>query len=158
VSLCFNWAPRHEDVLREWRYSSTHSLTSALDGGEWSASCPGRFTPRDRSPGTHWIWSWVGPRAVLDAVVKRNIPSLRWESNPRTPIVQPVAAHYSNWAITASTNFNDYAFLVFNLLLISRCTLFLLTALASIFSRDLVLKFSLCLAKYHVMKAYPLLN
>jgi hypothetical protein len=28
-----NEAPRHEDALREWRYSSTHSLTSALDGG-----------------------------------------------------------------------------------------------------------------------------
>jgi hypothetical protein len=33
----------------------------------------------------------VGPRAVLDAVVKRKIPSSRRESNPRTPIVQPVA-------------------------------------------------------------------
>jgi hypothetical protein len=30
----FNWASRHEDVLGKWRYSSTHSLTSALDGGE----------------------------------------------------------------------------------------------------------------------------
>jgi hypothetical protein len=27
----------------------------------------------------------VGPRAVLDAVVKRKIPSPRWESNPRIP-------------------------------------------------------------------------
>jgi hypothetical protein len=43
--LCFNRAPRHEGVLREWRYSSTYSLNSALDGGEWSASRPGRFTP-----------------------------------------------------------------------------------------------------------------
>jgi hypothetical protein len=25
-----------------------HSLTSALDGGEWSDSGPGRFTPRER--------------------------------------------------------------------------------------------------------------
>jgi hypothetical protein len=25
-----------------------HSLTSALDGGEWSTSRPGRFTPRER--------------------------------------------------------------------------------------------------------------
>jgi hypothetical protein len=33
-----------------WRYSSTHSLTSALDGGEWSTSRPGRFTPRERAP------------------------------------------------------------------------------------------------------------
>jgi hypothetical protein len=31
----------------EWRYSSMHYLTSALDGGECSASRPGRFTPRD---------------------------------------------------------------------------------------------------------------
>jgi tRNA G26 N,N-dimethylase Trm1 len=29
-------------------YSSTHSLTSALDGGELSASRPGHFTPRER--------------------------------------------------------------------------------------------------------------
>jgi hypothetical protein len=34
----------------------------------------------------------VGPRAVLDGVVKIKIPSPRRESNPRTPIVQPVAS------------------------------------------------------------------
>jgi hypothetical protein len=45
-------------------------VTSALDGGEWSASRTGRFTPRERSTGTHWIGGWMGPRAVLDAVVK----------------------------------------------------------------------------------------
>jgi len=44
-------------------YSSTHSLTSALDGCEWSALRPGHFTPRERAVGTHWIGSWVGPRA-----------------------------------------------------------------------------------------------
>jgi hypothetical protein len=79
--------------IREHRqvYSSTHSLTSALDGGGWSASRPGRFTPRERAPGTQWIGGWVGPRAVVDAVVKRKIPSPRRESNPRTPIVQLVA-------------------------------------------------------------------
>jgi hypothetical protein len=32
----------------------------------------------------------VGLRAVLDAVVKRKIPSPRRESNPRTPIVLPL--------------------------------------------------------------------
>jgi hypothetical protein len=37
----------------------------------------------------------VGPRAVLDAVVKRKIPRPRGESNPRTPIVQPVAQRYT---------------------------------------------------------------
>jgi hypothetical protein len=43
----------------------------------------------------------VGPRAVLDAVVNRKIPSPRRESNSRTPIVQPVAQRYTDWAITA---------------------------------------------------------
>jgi hypothetical protein len=32
----------------------------------------------------------MSPRAVLDAMVKRKIPSLRRESNRRTPIMQPV--------------------------------------------------------------------
>jgi hypothetical protein len=39
----------------------------------------------------------VGSRAVLDAAVKRKIPSPRRESNPRTPIVQPIAQHYTDW-------------------------------------------------------------
>jgi hypothetical protein len=34
----------------EWRYSSTHSLTSALDGSEWSASRPGHFNFWGKSP------------------------------------------------------------------------------------------------------------
>jgi hypothetical protein len=109
LSPCFflNWAPRHEGVLWEWRYSCTHSLTSALDGGEWSASRSSGFTPRERVSDTHWIGGWVGPRAVLDTVVKKKIPSHRRESNPKTPIVKPVAwslyrlsYHGSNWVST----------------------------------------------------------
>jgi hypothetical protein len=38
----------------------------------------------------------MGTRAVLDAVVKRKILSLRRESNPGTPIVQPVAQRYTD--------------------------------------------------------------
>jgi hypothetical protein len=107
VSPCFYWAPRHESVLVEWKYSSTHSLTSALDAGEWSALRPGRFTPRERARGTHWIGGWMGPRAVLDAEVKRKIPSHRREPNPRTPIIQPVAERYTDWAVTANNNNNN---------------------------------------------------
>jgi hypothetical protein len=44
-------------------------FTSALDGGEWSASRPGSFIPREISRDIHWIGAWVGPRAGLDAVV-----------------------------------------------------------------------------------------
>jgi len=38
-------------------------LTSTLEGDEWSASCLGRFTTREKAPGTHWIGGWVGLRA-----------------------------------------------------------------------------------------------
>jgi hypothetical protein len=70
---------------------SMHSLASALYGGEWSVSRAGRITPRETAPGIHWIGDWVGPRAVLDAVVKRKIPTSRLESNHRTPIDPAVA-------------------------------------------------------------------
>jgi hypothetical protein len=56
-----------------------HSLTSALDGGEWSASRPGRFLSpgKDPLPSTHWLGGWVGSRAGLDAVVWRKFISLQ---------------------------------------------------------------------------------
>jgi hypothetical protein len=51
-------------------------LTSTLVGGEWLASRPGRFTPGERAPGTHWIGGWVKPRAGLDDVEKRKFLTL----------------------------------------------------------------------------------
>jgi hypothetical protein len=86
-------APRHEDVLGSGGIAIS-ILTSALDGGERLASLPGRFTHRERAPGTHWIGGWMGPRADLDPVVKKKILSPRRKSNPRTPIVQPVVQRY----------------------------------------------------------------
>jgi hypothetical protein len=41
-------------------------LTSALVGGEWSASLPARFTPGEKPSSIHWIGGWVDPRAPLD--------------------------------------------------------------------------------------------
>jgi hypothetical protein len=54
-------------------------LTSVLAGGEWSASRPGRFTPGERAPGTHWIGGWMDPIAGMDDLEKRkflNLPGL----------------------------------------------------------------------------------
>jgi len=45
-----------------------HSLTSALDEGQWSASLLGCFTPSVRAPGTHWIGGWVSPRSGMAVV------------------------------------------------------------------------------------------
>jgi hypothetical protein len=99
VSFCLT---KHTAWRRigEWRYNSTHSLTSALDGSEWSASHPGRFTPRETAPSTHWIGGWVGPRAGLDTS-KRRTPSPRRESNSDNLIVQPIISRYTDWTIPA---------------------------------------------------------
>jgi hypothetical protein len=35
-------------------------LTSTKDESEWSASRHSRFTPGERTPGTHWLGGWVG--------------------------------------------------------------------------------------------------
>jgi hypothetical protein len=48
----------------------------ALDKGEWSASRPGRFIPRERAPGTHWIGGWVDTRAGLENLEKRKFLTL----------------------------------------------------------------------------------
>jgi hypothetical protein len=77
--------------IGEWRFHVF--LTSALDAGEWSGSRPGRFILSEIVAGTHWTGGCVGPRTVVEAV--------RRESNPRTPIVQPVAQRYTDWAIMA---------------------------------------------------------
>jgi hypothetical protein len=51
-------------------------VTSALVGGEWSTSRPGRFTPWERAPGTHWIGGWVDLRAGLEDLEKRKFFTL----------------------------------------------------------------------------------
>jgi hypothetical protein len=53
--------------------SSTHSLPSALDGGERSASRLATLSPGEKARGTDWIGGWVGPRAGLNAVVRKEI-------------------------------------------------------------------------------------
>jgi len=60
-----------------------HSLTLALDGGEWSASCPGHLTPKERAPGTHCI-SLGGPQSRSESggeFLSRN-RLLRWNKKP----------------------------------------------------------------------------
>jgi hypothetical protein len=78
-------------------------LTSALVGGEWSASRPGRFTSGEIAPGTHWIGGWVDPKAGLDNMEKRKFLNLPWiELQPL--VVQPVASFCTDNAIPASEN------------------------------------------------------
>jgi hypothetical protein len=39
---------------------------------------------REKSPGIDWIGGWKGPRATLEAVVKKKIPSPFWDWKPRS--------------------------------------------------------------------------
>jgi hypothetical protein len=74
---------RHGGVWGERSYSS---YSSALDGGEWSASRPGRaLSPGKRTPGTHCTGGWVGPRAGLDTEVRGKKLYLCRGSNPGRP-------------------------------------------------------------------------
>jgi hypothetical protein len=57
-------------------------LISVLDGGEWSVSRTGRFTPGEREHATHWIGGWVGSRDGVDACGVRKISCLYQKSNP----------------------------------------------------------------------------
>jgi hypothetical protein len=86
LSLCFNWAPRHEGVLFDL-------------GTRWR--CVVSFTPRPlysqgTAPGTHWIGGWVSPRAGLDAVVKEKFPVLAEIRTSDHPTRSPALYHWNN--------------------------------------------------------------
>jgi hypothetical protein len=64
------------------------------------------FTPRPLYPQGKSPCYPLDRRLGVDAVVKRRIPSLRRESNPRTPIVQPVAQRYADGVIVVLCSFS----------------------------------------------------
>jgi len=68
-------------------------MTTTLERGEGSASCPGRSFPRRERPGTHCTGGWLGPRNGLDRCVKSRPPP---GFDPRT--FQPVASSYTDYA------------------------------------------------------------
>jgi hypothetical protein len=60
---------------------------------------PRPLYPKGKAPVNHWTGVYVGPRTVLDAVVKRKIPSPCRDSNPPDhPTRSPALYH---WAIPA---------------------------------------------------------
>jgi hypothetical protein len=67
----------------ERKYSSSFS-TSALDGGEWSASRPGRALASRKGP-ANCTGGWVGPRAGLDTEARGKILSPLPGIEPRLP-------------------------------------------------------------------------
>jgi hypothetical protein len=73
---------------------------------------PGRFTPRERAPGTHWIGGWVDPRGGLDAVEKRKfLPPPGLELRDYS-VVEPVASRYTDYTIPAAVRYVQHLALV----------------------------------------------
>jgi len=71
-------------------------LTSALDGGEWSASLPGRFAPREGAPNARWVGGWVGTGGGMDALARGGIPASAWNRTPghRSPDVVAIVTEF----------------------------------------------------------------
>jgi hypothetical protein len=75
-------------------------LTSALAGGDWSASRFSSFTRGERTPGTHLIGGWVDLRTGLDIVKKRKFFTLTVLEY--RPLGRPdVASRYTDYTIPA---------------------------------------------------------
>jgi hypothetical protein len=62
----------HEDPEGEYRYSTSLSLTSALDGVGGQRHAPAAL-PTGKRPGTHCTEDWVGPRAGQDKCGKSRL-------------------------------------------------------------------------------------
>ena len=69
-------------------------MTAALEGGEWSASRPGRTLPPGERPSTHCTGGWVGPRAGLDGRKKNPSPP---GFDPGTS--NPLVSCYTDWVL-----------------------------------------------------------
>jgi hypothetical protein len=76
-------APNYAMKACEELYVLIHIFLDLSTIWRWSASRPCCFTPKGRAHGTHWIGSWVDPRAGLDDVEKKNFLTLpRLELRP----------------------------------------------------------------------------
>jgi hypothetical protein len=83
--------------LGERRYSCYSSLTSALDGGEWSASRTGRALHLRKEPpvpiGQEAGWA---PESVMTQRLEEKSFYLCRGSNPDRSVVQSVVRHYTD--------------------------------------------------------------
>jgi hypothetical protein len=99
---------RHAEAKGERRYSSYSFFTSALDGGEWSASRPCRTypSPPARILGTQWIKGWVGLRAGLDTEVRVKVLWFWRRSNPGRPVCGQIL-HWLSYCSYSSLSEHD---------------------------------------------------
>jgi hypothetical protein len=76
------------------RCSSYSFLTSALEGGEWSASRPGRALPPGKEPPERIVYEagWTAEPVWTQRLEEKSSSSV----GDRTPAVQSSARHYTD--------------------------------------------------------------
>jgi hypothetical protein len=86
------------------RYSSYSLSTSALDGGEWSASRPSRPLAPGKVPPVPIVQEaeWA-PELVWTQRLEKKSFCLCRGSNLDRPVVQSVTRHYTDWTTPAHT-------------------------------------------------------
>jgi hypothetical protein len=85
-----------EAHLGETRYSCYSFLTSALEGGEWSASRPGRALPPEKEPPIPTVQeAGRAPQPVSTQRLEEKSSTSVWDG---TPAVQSLVRHYTDWA------------------------------------------------------------
>jgi hypothetical protein len=105
--------------------------TSVLEGGDRSASRPGRFLPRER-PGTHCTGDWMGLRAGLNRCGKSRPyrDSIPGPSSPQPVAISTDLPGHRLMYITAKIRLNFVQFLVLYIY-IYRCIIFIVTPFES---------------------------
>jgi hypothetical protein len=93
-------------------------LTSALVGAEWLPSHLSEFILREKSRGTYWIGSWVGPIAGLDVMEKRQFLTLSG------PELWPLSPAHSQLYRLCYPAVNNEAIFCSSLLLLSALKIF----------------------------------
>jgi hypothetical protein len=85
-----------EEHLSDRRYSSYSFLTPALEGGEWSASRSGRALPPGKESPVPIVQEavWAPEPVWTQRVEEKSSASVGY----RTPAVQSVVRHYTDWA------------------------------------------------------------
>jgi hypothetical protein len=87
--LCGAWGER--------KYSSYSFMISALAGGEWSSSRPGRTLPRRKDPRYPLYRRLGGPQSRSGhRGYRKKILCPFWRSNPDLPVVQSLVRHYTD--------------------------------------------------------------
>jgi hypothetical protein len=88
-----------EGAWGERRYSSYSFLTSAPDGGKWSASYPGCSLPLGKGPPVPTVQEtgWAPELVWMQRLEENSSVSV----GDQTPVIQSIVRHYIGWATTA---------------------------------------------------------